>query len=178
MVPGPPPRSGNFSHNPGTTVRVKGLDPKLRNTDLQPVFGDYGHVLRIQIVQNKGLAFVEFRERGDATEAIRHLNGEQVLGCTLTVTEAGPPQERRRGGGGDDSPPRGAGPTKGNATEAPASSADGRSGRSSRSQGDPERDRSRDRRASAGRRSRSRRRRGRSGSRSDSASRSRRRRRR
>eukprot|EP00927_Polykrikos_kofoidii_P019096 TRINITY_DN18900_c0_g1_i1.p1 TRINITY_DN18900_c0_g1~~TRINITY_DN18900_c0_g1_i1.p1 ORF type:complete len:257 (-),score=27.84 TRINITY_DN18900_c0_g1_i1:167-937(-) len=95
MVPGPPPRSGSFQYTEGTTLRVTGLRADVRNTDLQPRFGEFGHVLRIHVLQGKGCAFVEYQEREDAADALKGVNGSKLLGNLVTVTMAEPPPDRR-----------------------------------------------------------------------------------
>eukprot|EP00405_Crypthecodinium_cohnii_P019752 CAMPEP_0206480998 /NCGR_PEP_ID=MMETSP0324_2-20121206/37819_1 /ASSEMBLY_ACC=CAM_ASM_000836 /TAXON_ID=2866 /ORGANISM="Crypthecodinium cohnii, Strain Seligo" /LENGTH=237 /DNA_ID=CAMNT_0053958275 /DNA_START=190 /DNA_END=905 /DNA_ORIENTATION=- len=117
MVPGPPPRAGSFQWSDGTTLRVTGFGPEVRNTDLQPEFGEFGHVLRIHVIQGKGVAFVEYREREDASEAMRALDGKKLFGVNLSVVAAPPPPDPRRkdedgdekgkGGGKGKRPPNG-----------------------------------------------------------------------
>lgn len=95
MVTGPPPRSGSFQYSEGTALRVMGFGPDVRNIDLQPEFGEFGHVLRINVLQGKGVAFVEFRDKEDAADAMAAMDGKKVLGCTLSVSAAGPPPAPR-----------------------------------------------------------------------------------
>ncbi|OLQ03376.1 Kinase D-interacting substrate of 220 kDa [Symbiodinium microadriaticum] len=79
----------------GTTLRVTGLNNDIRNTHLQPEFGEFGHVLRIHVLQGKGVAFVEYQEKADAKEAMSSLNGKKVRGSVLTIDIAGPPPDPR-----------------------------------------------------------------------------------
>ncbi|CAE7624356.1 RBP45A, partial [Symbiodinium sp. CCMP2456] len=81
----------------GTTLRVTGLNNDIRNTHLQPEFGEFGHVLRIHVLQGKGVAFVEYQEKADAKEAMSSLNGKKVRGSVLTIDVAGPPPDPRKG---------------------------------------------------------------------------------
>ncbi|CAE7315365.1 RBMXL3, partial [Symbiodinium necroappetens] len=62
---------------------------------LQPEFGEFGHVLRIHVLQGKGVAFVEYQEKADAKEAMSSLNGKKVRGSVLTIDIAGPPPDPR-----------------------------------------------------------------------------------
>mmetsp|Transcript_79756 Transcript_79756/g.221998 ORF Transcript_79756/g.221998 Transcript_79756/m.221998 type:complete len:222 (+) Transcript_79756:103-768(+) len=95
MVPGPPPRSGSFQYTEGTTLRVTGLKPDVRNTDLQPHFGEFGHVLRIHVLQGKGCAFVEYKDKDDSAEALKALDGTVILESTVSIAVAEPPPDRR-----------------------------------------------------------------------------------
>mmetsp|Transcript_73101 Transcript_73101/g.141404 ORF Transcript_73101/g.141404 Transcript_73101/m.141404 type:complete len:199 (+) Transcript_73101:65-661(+) len=95
MVAGPPPRAGSFQYSDGTTLRVTGLGLDVRNTHLQPEFGEFGHVLRIHVLQGKGVAFVEYKDKDDANDAMGAMDGRQILGCTISVSVAGPPPDPR-----------------------------------------------------------------------------------
>lgn len=106
MVPGPPPRAGSFQYADGTTLRVTGLMPDARNIDLQPEFGEFGHVLRIHVLQGKGIAFVEYREKDDANDALRAMDGKFVLGSIISVSLAGPPPDPRLRNRDDPPEPR------------------------------------------------------------------------
>lgn len=72
--------------------------------DLRELFGQYGQVLKAQIVndretgRSRGFGFVEMADGGD--EAISALNGTQYKGRSLTVNEAKPREDRGGGGGG------------------------------------------------------------------------------
>merc|ERR1711974_330883 len=95
MVWGPPPRAGSFQNADGTTLRVTGFGPDIRNTDLQAEFGEFGHVLRIHVLQGKGAAFVEYSEKEDANATMKDLDGKHLLGATISVSFAPPPPERK-----------------------------------------------------------------------------------
>eukprot|EP00931_Biecheleriopsis_adriatica_P022903 TRINITY_DN14590_c0_g1_i1.p1 TRINITY_DN14590_c0_g1~~TRINITY_DN14590_c0_g1_i1.p1 ORF type:complete len:198 (+),score=34.12 TRINITY_DN14590_c0_g1_i1:25-594(+) len=101
MVPGPPPRSGSFQYTEGTTLRVTGFGPEVRNLHLQPEFGEFGHVLRIHVLQGKGVAFVEYQDKVDAKDAMATMDGKKVQGYTLAVSLAGPPPDPRKKEEGD-----------------------------------------------------------------------------
>lgn len=54
----------------------------------------------------RGFAFVEFRERADAEEAIRHLNNQEFKGRTLAVSEARAREDRTTTGPSRPAAPR------------------------------------------------------------------------
>jgi RNA recognition motif-containing protein len=70
--------------------------------DLIEAFGEYGTVVRAQVVsdretgRSRGFGFVEMSE--GAEEAITKLNGAALQGRNLTVNEARPREERRPAG--------------------------------------------------------------------------------
>jgi RNA recognition motif-containing protein len=72
--------------------------------DLVEAFGQYGTVVRAQVIEDRdtgrsrGFGFVEMSEGAD--QAIANLDGAQYQGRTLTVNEARPREERPRNGGG------------------------------------------------------------------------------
>jgi RNA recognition motif-containing protein len=74
------------------------------SSDLEQVFGQYGTVVKAQIItdretgRSRGFAFVEMSS--GAEEAIQAMNGAEFQGRRLTVNEAKPREERPRGGGG------------------------------------------------------------------------------
>ena len=72
--------------------------------DLLEMFGQYGTVTRAQVIsdrdtgRSRGFAFVEMTDGGE--QAISTLNGAQLKGRTLTVSEAKAREERPRSGSG------------------------------------------------------------------------------
>ena len=79
--------------------------------DVRELFAPYGVVDRINIITDRetgrprGFGFVEMADDQAAQEAIRALNGKELAGRTLNVSEARQREERRPSGGG----PRGGG---------------------------------------------------------------------
>lgn len=72
--------------------------------DLEQLFGQYGTVTKVQVIQDRetgrsrGFGFVEMSSGAD--EAVAAMNGAEYQGRRLTVNEARPREERPRGGGG------------------------------------------------------------------------------
>ena len=77
-------------------------------SDLTDLFKAFGQVTRVHIVTDRetgrarGFAFVEMADDAQATKAIAGLDGKDVGGRNLKVSEARPKTERRpsHGGGG------------------------------------------------------------------------------
>jgi len=82
---------------------VGNLPFKSSEEDLRQLFGNYGDVESVNIIteretgRSKGFAFIDMPNDKEAKEAIIGLNGSELDGRTLKVSEARP-QERREGG--------------------------------------------------------------------------------
>eukprot|EP00746_Dinoflagellata_sp_MGD_P004802 gnl/MRDRNA2_/MRDRNA2_109281_c0_seq1.p1 gnl/MRDRNA2_/MRDRNA2_109281_c0~~gnl/MRDRNA2_/MRDRNA2_109281_c0_seq1.p1 ORF type:complete len:676 (+),score=116.89 gnl/MRDRNA2_/MRDRNA2_109281_c0_seq1:64-2091(+) len=83
MVHGVPGYFSCGTQKPGYTIQVTGLNSSVKKTDLQGTFGEYGQIIRIDLVGNK--AFLEFEDKKDAAEAIEEMNGKRWQGCSLRV---------------------------------------------------------------------------------------------
>ena len=79
------------------------------NTDdeqLNHLFSPFGRVISAQVVKDKftsrsrGFGFVEMDSNEEADKAIAALNGKEVDGRALKVSEAQPREDKPRGGGG------------------------------------------------------------------------------
>ena len=74
--------------------------------DLQDAFAAHGSVMQVDIPQDRmtnkprGFGFVTMSSKEEATAAVNALNGTDLHGRALTVTEARPREERGGGGGG------------------------------------------------------------------------------
>jgi RNA recognition motif-containing protein len=93
---------------------VTNLTYGIRDRELQELFGAYGAVRSAQVAldrdtgRSKGFGFVEMQTDQDAQAALAGLNGKEVEGRTLVVTEARP----REGNGGGPREGRGRGSRK------------------------------------------------------------------
>lgn len=82
------------------TVFIKGIDYDLREEDLKKHMKKIGEVVRVTIPltydqrRNKGFAYVEFEEEGGAEKALR-LDGKELLGREVTVSQARPRENRK-----------------------------------------------------------------------------------
>ena len=88
----------------GKRLYVGNLSYSLRTEELKDVFAEAGEVVYAKVVtdqesgRSKGFAFVEMATDDQAAEAIEKLNGREVGGRALKVTEANPRPERPAGG--------------------------------------------------------------------------------
>ena len=94
-------------------IYVGNLDFRTTEDELRQVFEAYGQVDRVNMIrdrdtgQPRGFAFVEMTNDAEAEKADAGVNGTNVGGRTLNVSEARPKPERTGGGGGRG--PRGGG---------------------------------------------------------------------
>lgn len=99
-------------------IYVGNLSRQATADDLRQAFEEFGQVESSHIVkdrftgESRGFGFVEMPSREEANAAIENLNGKELMGHPLTVSEARPRTDRdqRRGGGG---PGGGGGPRRG-----------------------------------------------------------------
>jgi RNA recognition motif-containing protein len=87
---------------------VGNLSFETTENDLQDLFEQHGAVNEVNLMmdrmtgKSRGFAFVTMNEKAEAEAAISALNGKELNGRTLSVSEARPREERPRpsGGGG------------------------------------------------------------------------------
>jgi cold-inducible RNA-binding protein len=88
----------------GKRLYVGNLSYSLQSKDLEDVFRQVGEVVSVKVVndqetgRSKGFAFVEMANDDLGSQAIETLNGKEVGGRALRVTEANPRPERPAGG--------------------------------------------------------------------------------
>ncbi len=86
-------------------IYVGNLSYEVTEQDLQQAFEAFGQVESVNIIkdrfsgESKGFGFVEIPAKGEAESAINDLNGKELKGLALKVSEARPRSETRRGGG-------------------------------------------------------------------------------
>ena len=86
-------------------IYVGNLSFEVTEQDLQQSFEAFGQVESVNIIkdrfsgESKGFGFVEMPAKGEAESAINDLNGKELKGRALKVSEARPRSETRRGGG-------------------------------------------------------------------------------
>lgn len=84
-------------------IYVGNLDYGTTNQSLHDLFAQFGNVENANIItdretgRSKGFGFVEMSEKNEGIKAISSLNGQEVGGREIRVSEA---QQKRSGGGG------------------------------------------------------------------------------
>lgn len=89
-------------------IYVGNLSRQTSESDLRAAFESHGQVASVSIIkdkysgESKGFGFVEMPSKEEAETAIKNLNGKELDGRTLNISEARPRGESRGGGGGRD----------------------------------------------------------------------------
>ena len=84
---------------------VGGLPYSVDDSSLGNLFASYGTVVSANVItdratgRSKGFGFVELQNDSSASEAIKALNGTELEGRSITVSEARPLDQRNSGGG-------------------------------------------------------------------------------
>jgi RNA recognition motif-containing protein len=95
-----------------TSIFVGNLSFQTTQDELRAAFANYGSVERVNMItnrdsgQSRGFAFVEMTDRSAAEAAISQLNGADLNGRAMNVSEARP---KMQGGSGYGSRSPGAG---------------------------------------------------------------------
>jgi RNA recognition motif-containing protein len=85
---------------------VGNLPYSVTDQTLTDTFSQFGTVTSAKVImdrdsgRSKGFAFVEMSSDGEASDAISKMNGQQLDGRAMTVSEAKPQAPREGGGGG------------------------------------------------------------------------------
>ncbi|MDO8459779.1 MAG: RNA-binding protein [Nanoarchaeota archaeon] len=80
----------------GTKIYVGNLPFTVTEKDLTELFSPYGELVEVTLIMNKfsgrskGFGFVTFADEAVATKAMAEMNGKDVQGRPVTVTEAKP----------------------------------------------------------------------------------------
>ncbi len=86
------------------SIYVGNLDFGTTEDELRSLFEAYGQIERITLVrdratgQPRGFAFVEMVNDGEAEKAIQAVNGTELRGRALNISEARPKREHAGGG--------------------------------------------------------------------------------
>jgi len=86
----------------GSKLYVGNLSYSVTGEQLKELFGQFGEVGDIRVIEGKGFGFVEMTSQLDAEKVKKELNGTQFMGRTLKIDEARPQKDKPRGrsGGG------------------------------------------------------------------------------
>jgi RNA recognition motif-containing protein len=86
-------------------IYIGNLSHDTTEEELQEVFSSYGHVDSAKVIkdkfsgESKGFGFIEMPNNSEADSAIQDLNGKELKGNVIKVSQARPRPEKRRGGG-------------------------------------------------------------------------------
>lgn len=90
----------------GKKLYVGNLGFDVTNKDLEDVFAEIGACESVAVItdratgQSRGFGFVEMASSGDAQKAIQQLDGKEIKGRAIRVSEARDRDSNRGGGGG------------------------------------------------------------------------------
>ena len=90
----------------GKKIYVGNLPYSTDDAELENAFGQFGQVDSARVItdretgRSKGFGFIEMASDDEANQAIEKLNGSQLSGRQITVSEARPQAPRTGGGGG------------------------------------------------------------------------------
>jgi RNA recognition motif-containing protein len=96
-------------------IYVGNLSYEVTEEELKEAFEVFGEVNTVKVIKDnhtgrsKGFGFVEMPAKAEAESAIEALNGKDLKGRSLNVSEARPRSESRRGGARSGRPRRGGG---------------------------------------------------------------------
>ena len=96
-------------------IYVGNLSYDATDEDLRQAFGAYGQISSVDVIkdrfsgQPKGFAVIEMSAKAEAESAISALNGTEIRGRKVNVSEARPRPQGGGGGGGGGGRERGGG---------------------------------------------------------------------
>jgi RNA recognition motif-containing protein len=85
-------------------IHIGNLSNDVSEEDLRQAFESFGEVTSARVIkdkysgQSRGFGFVEMPEQSQAQTAIKSLNGKELLGKQMSVSEARPRTDRGRSG--------------------------------------------------------------------------------
>ncbi len=121
-------------------IYVGNMSYDVKEDDLRQLFGEFGDVQSASVIidkdsgRSKGFGFVEMADKETGQAAIDGLNGKEIKGRAVTVSEARPQEKNREdrrggsGGGGRGGKGGFGGGTKGNFSGGRGGAGGGRSG--------------------------------------------------
>jgi len=89
----------------GNQLYVGNLSFSVDSDQLSEIFSEFGTVASSNVItdrdtgRSKGFAFVEMSAANEAQAAIEKLNGQDLGGRAMNISEAKPQEPRRNGGG-------------------------------------------------------------------------------
>jgi len=80
----------------GSKLFVGNIDITATYDDVKDLFSNYGEVMYLKIIEDRGFAFIEMSSQIEAEKAKKELNGADFKGRSLKVNEARPQKSRKR----------------------------------------------------------------------------------
>lgn len=100
-------------------IYIGNLSQEVTDDDLREAFESYGTITSAKVIkdrfsgESRGFGFVEMPDKQDAMSAMESLNGADLKGKKIMVSEAKPRSDKRRGGMGGGGKRRGGGGSSG-----------------------------------------------------------------
>ncbi|OLP80642.1 RNA-binding protein 1 [Symbiodinium microadriaticum] len=79
---------GGWHYDLGHRICITGLGAKATKTRLQAAFGDYGHIIKIETPLNGTAVYISYKDKRDAEDAVKYMDGEKLDGTKITVSRA------------------------------------------------------------------------------------------
>ena len=82
---------------------IGNLSYEVTEEDLKEAFGAFGEISSVKVIKDnfsgasRGFGFVEMPNNSEADSAMKALNGEELKGKPIKISEARPKSDRRRG---------------------------------------------------------------------------------
>lgn len=92
----------------GNKIYIGNLSFTVDSNQLAEIFSEFGTVSSSNVImdrdtgRSKGFAFVEMSAPNEAQTAIEKLNGQELSGRAMNISEAKPQEPRRNGGNNRD----------------------------------------------------------------------------
>jgi RNA recognition motif-containing protein len=96
-------------------IYIGNLSQEVTEDDLREAFESFGNITSVKVIkdrfsgESRGFGFVEMPDKQEATSAMESLNGADLKGKKIMVSEAKPRSDKRRGGMGGGGKRRGGG---------------------------------------------------------------------
>jgi len=87
-------------------IYVGNLSQEVNDDDLREAFESYGKITSAKVIvdrfsgESRGFGFIEMPDKQEAMAAMESLNGAEIKGKKIMVSEAKPRADKRRGGPG------------------------------------------------------------------------------
>jgi len=78
----------------GNKLYVGNFKYSVTEEQLEKLFSEYGQVVKVNVIGNKGFGFIEMADNSEAEKAKEALDGTDFEGRTLRVDEARPQKPR------------------------------------------------------------------------------------